>query len=129
LVWIAWSVERQRPELLLLEQRSLRDGIVEALVDEEFGSSDDGTAGILLKFSRHGFGLDTSYFLLPKAKVPTKVEANGMSTVSDLTESLLLGCGHPFGQATAELKNDITVEKTEFWWELGLQPTHHFGYC
>ena len=82
----------------------MRDGIVEALVDEEFGSSDDGTVGILLKVSRHGLGLDTSYSLLPKAKVPTKVEANGMSTVSDLAESSLLGCGHPFGQAAAELK-------------------------
>ena len=51
LVWFAWSVERRRPELLILEQRSLRDGIVEALGHEDFGASDDGTAGLLLKVS------------------------------------------------------------------------------
>ena len=57
LVWIAWSNERQRPELLILEQRSLRDGIVEALGDEDFGFKDDGTAEFLLKVTRLSNGL------------------------------------------------------------------------
>ena len=74
LVWVAWSVERQRPELLILEQRSLRDGIVEAFGDEDLGFNDDCTAGFLLKVSRRGTGLDTSYSVLPKTKAPSKVE-------------------------------------------------------
>ena len=114
LVWVAWSVERQRPELLILEQRSLRDGIVEALGDEDFGFSDDGTAGFLLKVSRRGTGLDTSYSVLPKTKEPTKVETNGMSTVADLTVTSLLDGGHPFVKAAAEFKTEATTEEAEF---------------
>ena len=33
LIWIAWSVERKRPELLILEQHDLREGITEELQD------------------------------------------------------------------------------------------------
>ena len=113
LVWVAWSVERHRPELLILEQRSLRDGIVEALGDEHFGFNDYGTAGFLLKVSRRGTGLDTSYSVLPKTKAPTKVETNGMSTVSDLTVTSLLDGGHPFVQAAAEFKTEAAAEEAE----------------
>ena len=57
---IAWRNERQRPELLILEQRSLPDGIVEALGDEDFGINDDGNAKFPLKVYRRGIGLETS---------------------------------------------------------------------
>ena len=90
LIWIAWSNERQRPELLILEQRSMRDGIIEALGDEDFGFNDNGTAAFLLKVTRRGSSLDNSYSVLPKAKAPTKVETNGISTVKDLQVSALL---------------------------------------
>ena len=112
LVWIAWSTERQRPELLILEQRSLRDGIVEALGDEDFGFSDDGTAGFLLKISRRGTGLDTSYSVLPKAKAATKAESAGMSTVSEMNVSSLLDGGHPFVAPAAEFST--STEEAEF---------------
>ena len=114
LVWVALSVERQRPEMLILEQRSLRDGIVEALSDEDFGFNDDGTAGFLLKVSHRGTGLDTSYSVLPKTKVPTKVETNGMGTVADLTVTSLLDGGHPYVQAAAEFKTEAAAEEAEF---------------
>ena len=112
LVWVAWSIERQRPELLIFEQRSLRDGLVEALGDEDFGFNDDNTAGFLLKVTRRGTGLDTSYSVLPKAKAPTKVETNAMTTVSELSVSSLLDGGHPFVQPAAEFTT--TTEATEF---------------
>jgi len=85
-----------RSTLLILEHRSLRDSIFEALGDEDFGFNDDGTAGFLLKVSRRGTGLDTSYRVLPKTKAPTKVETNGMATISGLTVTSLLDGGHPF---------------------------------
>lgn len=113
LVWIAWSNERQRPELLILEQRSLRDGIVEALADKDFSFKDDGTAEFLLKITRRGTGLETSYSVLPKAKAPTKVETNGMATVKDLQVSALLNGGHPFVQAAAEFST-ASSEEAEF---------------
>ena len=90
-----------------------RHGIVEALGDEDFGFTDDGTAEFLLKISRRGTGLDTSYSVLPKAKAPTKVEANAMETVKDLQVSALLIGGHPFIQAAAEFSTAST-EEAEF---------------
>jgi hypothetical protein len=96
----------------LLEQRSLRDGLVEALGDEDFGFNDDNTAGFLLKITRRGTGLDTSYSVLPKAKAPTKVETNAMTTVSELSVASLLDGGHPFVQPAAE--STTTPESNEF---------------
>ena len=57
---IAWRNERQRPELLILEQRSLLDGSVEALDDEDFGINDDDNSKVPLKVYRRGTGLETS---------------------------------------------------------------------
>ena len=57
---IAWRNERQRPELLILEQRSLPDGSVEALGDEDFGINDDDNSKFPLKVYRRGTGLETS---------------------------------------------------------------------
>jgi len=87
---------------------------VEALGDEDFGFNDYGTAGFLLKVSRRGTGLDTSYSVLPKTKAPTKVETNGMVTVSDLTVTSLLDGGHLFVQAAAEFKTEAGAEEAEF---------------
>ena len=46
---------------LILEQRGLREGITEALQDGDYSFNDDAVAEFVLKISRRGTGLDTSY--------------------------------------------------------------------
>lgn len=113
LVWVAWSVERQRPELLVLEQRSLREGITEALGDGDFTFNDDAVAEFVLKISRRGTGLDTSYSVLPKPAKVGKVEANAMAEVKDLTVASLVDGGHPFVQPAASFSSD-SATSSEF---------------
>ena len=113
LVWVAWSNERQRAELMILEQRSLRDGIGEALVDEDFGFTDSGVSEFTLKISRRGTGLDTSYSVLPKPSKVGKVDEQAMADVASCKVSDLLNGGHPFIQAAAAFSSDAS-EEAEF---------------
>ena len=44
--------------LLILEQRSLREGITEALQDGDYGFTDDAVSEFTLKLTRRGTGLE-----------------------------------------------------------------------
>lgn len=113
LIWVAYSVERQRPELLILEQRSLREGITEALQDGDYTFTDDAVSEFVLKISRRGTGLDTSYSCLPKPAKVTKAERDAMAEVKDLQVSCLLDGGHPFLQPAAQFTTEAK-EEAEF---------------
>ena len=75
LAWTAMSAERQRIEVLFIEQKSLREQLAEVLQDDEdFTFTENGLANFSLKITRKGSGLDTAYSLLPKVrKVPQKI--------------------------------------------------------
>ena len=111
--WIAWSVERMRPELLILEQRGLREGISEALQDGDYSFNDDAVAEFVLKISRRGAGLDTSYSVLPKPSKVTKAETEAMAEVREMNVSCLTDGGPPFIQPAASFSSDST-EDSEF---------------
>lgn len=106
LVWIAWSVERKRPELLILEQRGLREGITEALQDGDYSFNDDAVAEFVLKISRRGTGLDTSYSVLPKPSKVTKAETEAMAEVREMNVASLTEGSHPFIKPAAEFTTD-----------------------
>ncbi len=101
MVWIAWSAERQRPELLIVEQSSISSQLVEIMKDEDFSFSDDLIANFTLKITRKGSGLETSYSMLPKlSDAPADVtaafeEIKTTSGVAVLTEGK-----HPLIQKT-----------------------------
>jgi len=115
LAWIAFSETEQRPVLLLIEQKSLQQGITEVMSDEDFSFDDDGIANFQIKISRKGAGLETSYSVLPKVKAPTKVELNAFEEVkaTATVEKLLTG-GHPFLESTEFKTADTTSDDTEF---------------
>jgi len=102
-----------RPELLILEQRGLREGITEALQDGDYSFSDDAVAEFVLKISRRGTGLDTSYSVLPKPSKVTKAETEAMAEVREMNVSCLTDGGHPFIQPAASFSSDST-EDSEF---------------
>ena len=106
LVWIANSLERKRPELQILEQRRLREGITEALQDGDYGFTDDAVAEFVLKVSRRGTGLDTSYSVLPKPSKVTKAETEAMAEVREMNVSSLTEGSHPFIKPAAEFSTD-----------------------
>jgi hypothetical protein len=114
LTWIAYSLERKRPELLILEQRGLREGITEALQDGDYSFNDDAVAEFVLKISRRGTGLDTSYSVLPKPSKVTKAEAEAMNQVREMTVASLLSGGHPFIQPAAEFSSATQESEGEF---------------
>ena len=111
LVWIAWSVERKRPELLILEQRGLREGITEALQDGDYSFNDEAVAEFVLKISRRGTGLDTSYSVLPKPSKVTKQETEAMAEVREMNVASLTEGSHPFIKPVAEFTTDTAASE------------------
>ncbi len=117
LVWVAFSEAEQRPVLLIMEQKSLREGLTEILNDEDYSFTDDGIAKFQIKISRKGNGLETSYSILPKVKAPTKVETHSFTEVAETAQvGKLLENGHPFLETTEFKTPEATTASadTEF---------------
>ncbi len=104
--WIAWSVERKRPELLILEQRSLCQGITEALHDSDYSFNDDSVSEFTLKLICRDTGLETSYSVLPKPSKVTKADTEAMAEVREMNVASLTEGSHPFIKPAAEFTTD-----------------------
>ena len=111
LSWIAYSITRNRVELLLLEPTALREGITEILQDEDYTWSDDDIAEFTLKIGRTGTGISTTYSVIPKMKKVTQVEIDAFAEVRDtaMVEKLLQG-GHPLTGASFSSDTDKDSE-------------------
>jgi len=112
---IVYSYARNQVELLVMEQRSLKDGLVEILGEGEDFTFDEDTliADFVLKISKSGTGLDTTYSILPK---PRKTEAKVKEAFAAVRETakvekLLIG-QHPIRQPKAEFTT--ATDDTEF---------------
>ena len=98
--------------LLVCEQKSLKDSLVEILGDaDDFTFNDDGIAEFVLKIKKQGSGLETQYSMLPKVK---KVEAEvkeAFDAVRDTAkvEKLLKG-QHPLRTPKAEFSSSSDTE-------------------
>ena len=97
---LIWSYERDRVEVLVAEQGAIKSGIVEVLSDEDF-SFDNDIADFVLKISKQGQKLETTYSLMPK---PRKIEAKVMAAFAEVkdtaTMDTLLRGSHPLLQPT-----------------------------
>ena len=115
LVWTVFNQESQRMELAIIEQRSLKDGIIEIIGEtEDYTFSDDGVANFCLKISRKGTGLDTSYSVLPKLQKPTKAEVAAFTEAADSAKvECLINGAHPLRKPTA-FSSDSDSTEAEF---------------
>ena len=108
---LVYSYSRQRVELAVIEQRSLRDGLVEILNDEDFAFDSADIANFVLKIGKQGSGLETSYSILPK---PRKVEAAVAKAFEEVRETAmvadLLEGRHPLNKPKAEFKSDASAD-------------------
>ena len=110
LLALVWSYERERVEVLIAEQRSVKDGLVEILSDPDFSFDDDGIATFSFKVSKNGAGLDTVYSLLPKSKPATKAIKAAFDAVKDTAKmELYLEGKHPLLRPT-----EFSSETSEF---------------
>ncbi|QNI54172.1 hypothetical protein SynBIOSE41_01658 [Synechococcus sp. BIOS-E4-1] len=107
------SPERKRAELLIFEQRGLREGFTEALQDGDHSFNDDAVCEFVLKISRRGTGLDTSYSVLPKPSKVTKAETEAMAEVREMNVASLTEGSHPFIKPAAEFTKDPTASAAE----------------
>ena len=105
---IIWSYERKQVELLVMEQKSLKDSLTEILNEGDDFSFDEDTliANFVLKISKSGQGIDTNYSLLPK---PRKIEAEVKKAFDAVRETakvekLLIG-QHPIRQPRPEFSS------------------------
>jgi len=98
LAWTAYSIEQDRVVVLLIEQMGLKQQLMEILTDsDDFTWDADGHAEFVLKFSRKGAGLETTYGVLPKPKKATKAEIAAFDQVRDTSlVTKFLDGGHPF---------------------------------
>ena len=91
LVWLAWSYERNRAELLIVEQKALKEAITEVLQEtEDFTFSDEGISNFTLKIARKGGGVDTSYSVLPK--ISAKIEPEVADAFVDIKDKVAVKC-------------------------------------
>lgn len=104
LVWTMISQERNRVELCIFEQRSIKDGIVSIIGEaEDYTFAENGLANFLIKITRKGTGLETSYSVLPKLQKPTAAEVALFTEVADTAKvSKLLMGQHPMFAPKAE---------------------------
>ena len=108
LVWLAWSYSRERVELLIIEQKGLKETLTEVLQEAEDYTFDEetGVANFLLKVSRKGTGLETSYSVLPKPKKVEAVVKNAFAEIVDTAQVVsLLDGGHPLLEAAASFSS------------------------
>ncbi len=98
LLWLAWSYERSRVELMIIEQRGLRESLGVILAEEDtFTFSDEGIADFRLRMSRTGKGTETSYSLIALPKPIGEVEAEAFADLQarQVRVSAVLENGHP----------------------------------
>ena len=118
LVWLAWSYARERVELLIIEQKGLKETITEVLQEVEDYTFDEetGIANFNIKLTRKGSGLETSYSILPKVKRTEAAIKAAFAEVSEAAQVVsLLDGGHPLLEATAfNSNNDEAKEDAEF---------------
>lgn len=116
LVWTVFNQETSRMEVAIIEQKSLKEGIIEIIGEsDDYTFSDDGVANFLLKVTRKGTGLETSYSVLPKLSKPTKAEAAAFNEVKDTAKvSLYLECKHPLRKPAAEFSSTTPAGDSEF---------------
>ncbi len=81
---LGYSYERDRIEVMIIEQRKLKDDFAEFLADEDYCFDEDGLAEFVIKISKQGAGIDTSYSSLPK---PRKVEDEVRKAFLQIKES------------------------------------------
>ena len=117
LVWTMISQERNRVELLILEQRSIKDALVDIIGEsDDYTFADNGLANFMIKITRKGTGLDTSYSVLPKLQKPSKAEVAMFEEVANTAKvSKLLQGQHPMFAPKAEFSSATAVaEDSEF---------------
>lgn len=116
LVWTVFNQESQRMELAVIEQRSLKDGIIEIIGEsDDYTFTDEGVANFCLKVSRKGTGLDTSYSVLPKLQKPTKAELAAFAEVAETAKvECLLNGAHPLRKPTSFSSDASDSDETEF---------------
>ena len=97
LAWTAYSQEQDRVVVLLIEQMGLKNSLKEILGDSDFTWDDNYNAEFLLRFTRKGAGLETTYSVMPKPKPVTAKETKAFDAVRDtaLVTKFFDG-GHPF---------------------------------
>lgn len=107
---LIWSYERARLEVLIAEQAAIKTSIVEVLSDPDFSFEDD-IATFVLRVSKTGSGLDTSYSVMPK---PRKIEATIKAAFAEVKEtaqmSKLLAGGHPLLSPTFSSDSSTDAE-------------------
>ena len=109
LVWTVWSYARERVELMIVEQRGLKESIQEILNEAEDYTFDKktGIANFLLKLTRKGSGLETSYSILPKIKKTEAAVTKAFAEVADTAQvEKLLSGGHPMLETTGFSSNN-----------------------
>lgn len=116
LVWTVFNQETGRMEVAIIEQRSLKDGIKEIIAEgDDYTFTDEGVANFVLKVTRKGTGLDTSYSVLPKLSKPSKAELAAFEEVKDTAKvSLYLECKHPLRKPAAEFSSTAPAGDSEF---------------
>lgn len=102
LCWISYSYERERCELMLIPQKGLKESMTEILseADDYTWDEETGIANFVIKITRKGQGLESSYSILPKVKKTEAAVTKAFDEVKDtaMVSELLKG-GHPFVQS------------------------------
>ena len=107
---LVYNYTTERVEVALIEQRAIRDSLVEVLSDEDYTFDDNDIATFTLKLGRQGEGLETSYSALPKSgKKPEASVVKAFAAVRDTSAmSLLLEGKHPLRKPKAEFETDTS---------------------
>lgn len=82
---LVYNYTNDRVEVALIEQRAIRDSLVEVLSDEDYSFDDNDIANFTLKLVRQGEGLETSYSALPKAGKRRKPRSSRHSLQFEMT--------------------------------------------
>jgi len=109
---LVYSYARDRVEVAIIEQRSLKDGLVEVLGDADFDFADSGIANFVLKVSKQGTGIETNYSVLPK---PRKIEAVVKAAFEEVQGTAKMDCflngQHPLNKPRAEFDSSVYETK------------------
>ena len=90
-----------------MEQKSLKDSLVEILGEgDDYSFNSDDIAEFVLKITKLGSGIDTSYRLLPKVRPVEPAVKEAFDAVKDTAKlDLLLEGRHPLRQPRAEFSS------------------------
>ena len=100
LMWLVFNQETDRLEVAVLAQKSLQQALTEILQEtDDYTWTEDGVANFLIKVTRKGTGIDTTYSCLPKLSKPTKAEVDAFKAVAETAQmSCYLEQRHPLKQ-------------------------------